>query len=759
MADDFEIGRVIAVDTAQVTIELNKDLKALTRTTYEGPLDVGRINSYVILPVGARRLVAMVTRVVLAEEAEIRADRTTVALPTARRVMKATLIGTLDGRTFTQGISIFPVLDNPVHLASAGDLDIIFDRRAAKDGETVASPERPGFCIHIGESAIFSGYPIQIDPDAFFGKHAAVLGSTGSGKSCTIASIIQSILSREDIRRTNFVILDTNGEYRSAFQRQERDGTWVNIAERRVLYIPSDPSESSERLVVPYWFLNAEDFVRLFRASQGVQRPVLLEALRLARNEGAERSCAQLLREELVHELNRIWSLSGKDEKTSKDIRDLAKGLLARIEDQSFTDAWSQLPSDASKDKVKDALEKVKAEAEKHIDNNTYPKVIPADARAEIQSVIDPIYTALTGASLGGAPAAMGLSADTPAFFDKSRFRTRHIEQVLRREESGGARARDFSGTMLLRIDRLFADTRFEFLLGPVDGAFPNPEHALASFLRDILGLSPCASPSPPRSDADTVPSETLPFYDRQRSGSQGHHVVIVDLSLLAAEVLENVTALIGRLILEFLQRLGEFGGEEARGSLPVVLVLEEAQNYIGQPRQGEEDSISRVVFDRIAREGRKYGLSLVVASQRPSELSRAVLSQCSSFIVHRLQNPEDLRYFKDIVPGIYGPLLDQLPALAPQTALVLGECVRAPALARIRDADPLPRSRDPRFYRFWVQESEPSVDVEKICAQWEGKDAASTTPGETATSISSTEPGDVQSAGEERKETGGQDV
>ena len=97
--------RVIAVDTAQVTIELNKDLKSMTRTRYEGALEVGRFNSYVILPVGARKLVAMVTPVVLAEEAEIRADRTMVALPAARRVMRATLIGTLDGRAFTQGIS------------------------------------------------------------------------------------------------------------------------------------------------------------------------------------------------------------------------------------------------------------------------------------------------------------------------------------------------------------------------------------------------------------------------------------------------------------------------------------------------------------------------------------------------------------------------------------------------------------------------------------------------------------------------------
>jgi DNA helicase HerA-like ATPase len=89
------------------------------------------------------------------------------------------------------------------------------------------------------------------------------------------------------------------------------------------------------------------------------------------------------------------------------------------------------------------------------------------------------------------------------------------------------------------------------------------------------------------------------------------------------------------------------------RGEFPVVLVLEEAQNYIREGRKSEEESISKQVFERIAREGRKFGLGLVVASQRPSELSKTVLSQCNSFVVHRLQNPEDLRYFREIVPGI----------------------------------------------------------------------------------------------------------
>jgi len=723
LTPDSEIGRVVAVDTAQVSIELNRDLRGMSRNTYEGPQEVGRINSYVIIPAGARRLVAMVTRVVLTEEAEMKADRTMVALPAARRLMKATLIGTIDGTTFQQGVSLFPVLDSPVHLAERADLDAIFGP-IELTADPVQDPDKPGYCIEIGESAVVQGRPVRINPDAFFGKHAAVLGSTGSGKSCTIASLIQSIREHDAVKRTTFVILDTNGEYRSAFQKQKEDGTWNEAAKRDTLYIPSDPRMAAERLVIPYWFMNAEDFVRLFQASKGVQRPVLLEALRLARNDTSMVTPLALLREELIWEINRIWSLSGKDEKTSTDVRDLAKGIKKRIGQNDLATAWDEAQSycDLTREDVEKAFQEVADIANQHIDQGTYRKVIPADARKAIRDALEPIYEKLTGLHLSDSGGITGRSADVPSYFDKLKFRSRHIEQVLRREESGGARARDYAGTMLLRIDRLLADSRFDFLFGTPGETLPSPAQALATFLRDTLGIG-AADEETRRSlsNPEDVPEGQLPFYDRQRDGETAVDVVILDLSLLAAEVLENVTALIGRLILEFLQRLGEQGGEDARGSLPVVLVLEEAQNYIQHPRSADEESISRLVFERIAREGRKYGLSLVVASQRPSELSKTVMSQCNSFIVHRLQNPEDLRYFKEIVPGIYGPLLDQIPALAPQTALVLGECVPAPALVRIREARPVPRSHDPKFYRYWVADQAPTIDVETICKRWEG--------------------------------------
>jgi len=292
------------------------------------------------------------------------------------------------------------------------------------------------------------------------------------------------------------------------------------------------------------------------------------------------------------------------------------------------------------------------------------------------------------------------------------------LETAMSRDQSNSARTRDNCSTMLTRIYRLLEDSRFEFLFGPCAEEWPRVRHGLATFLRDIIGMP--STTETELTDRAELANDVLPFYGRQREIAQAANVVIIDLSLLASEVLENVTALIGRLIHEFLQRLSDPISGVGRGEFPVVLVLEEAQNYIRENRRLEEDSISKQVFERIAREGRKFGLGLVVASQRPSELSKTVLSQCNSFVVHRLQNPEDLRYFREIVPGIYGQLLDQLPALAPRSALVLGECIQAPALVEIRDCDPVPRSKNPKFFKSWTTEG-PLPNVEAICANWEG--------------------------------------
>jgi DNA helicase HerA-like ATPase len=717
MTIEHEIGRVVAVDTAQVTIELNRDLKALTRSTYEGTIEVGRINSYVIIPVGTRRIVAMVTRVVMTDESELQADKTMVLLPSTRRLMKATMIGSIDENRFRQGISLFPVLDSTVFLTTKEDLDAIFGR--GRYGAAI-DPDNPGYCIQIGKSAVFPDYNIYIDPDAFFGKHAAIIGSTGSGKSCSIATILQSIISREEIKRTRIVILDTNGEYRSAFQKRNADGSYANaISNRRTLYIPTDPSETG-RLTIPYWFMDSEDFVRLFRAAPGVQRPVLLNALTLARQEGLGPQWT-FLRDLLVQECHRVLALTATGSWQDKNaINAICNGVVSALGTSPNQIAMNELLEQYPPLKTKSPIttfQEVMTVAGRHGNQDYNPLGMNERQQAEI--LLNGLIANLAAVPTVGLETGTG-SADRPSYFGKTAFRYRHLETAMSRDQSNSARTRDNCSTMLTRIYRLLEDSRFEFLFGPCAEEWPRVKHGLATFLRDIIGLE--SREDEELTNDEGLPKGILPFYDRQRAGAEAANIVIIDLSLLASEVLENVTALIGRLLHEFLQRLSDPVSGVGRGEFPVVLVLEEAQNYIRENRRIEEDSISKQVFERIAREGRKYGLGLVVASQRPSELSKTVLSQCNSFIVHRLQNPEDLRYFREIVPGIYGQLLDQLPALAPRSALVLGECVQAPALVEMREVDPAPRSKNPQFYKSWTAESS-MPDVEAVCTKWEGVD------------------------------------
>jgi hypothetical protein len=192
--------------------------------------------------------------------------------------------------------------------------------------------------------------------------------------------------------------------------------------------------------------------------------------------------------------------------------------------------------------------------------------------------------------------------------------------------------------------------------------------------------------------------------------------LTILDLSLISYDVLENIVGLLGRLIIEFVSHFKP----DDRGKYPIVLILEEAQNYIPEKNRKEKESIAKRVFERIAREGRKYGISLIVSSQRPSELSKTVLSQCNSFIVHRLQNPDDQKYVRGLVSSANSDILDQLPLLPQQHAIIMGDCVRTAVQVKINTVSPKPNSNNPHFVEKWLNENNDFPDYKKVCDDWQ---------------------------------------
>lgn len=117
-------------------------------------------------------------------------------------------------------------------------------------------------------------------------------------------------------------------------------------------------------------------------------------------------------------------------------------------------------------------------------------------------------------------------------------------------------------------------------------------------------------------------------------------------------------------------------------------------------------------IFERIAKEGRKYGVFLFAASQRPSELSRTVLSHCSNFVVHRIQNPDDLAHIRQMTPFISESVMKRLPSLPKQHALIFGNAVNIPTTFKVRTVDPVPDSNDAEIGKLWFQPENFEVQI-----------------------------------------------
>ena len=196
--------------------------------------------------------------------------------------------------------------------------------------------------------------------------------------------------------------------------------------------------------------------------------------------------------------------------------------------------------------------------------------------------------------------------------------------------------------------------------------------------------------------------------------------VTVLDLSLVPTEVLHIITAVIARMVFEALQRYRKIKGI----ALPTVLVMEEAHTFIKRYREDVENddaaSVCCQVFERIAREGRKFGLGLVLSSQRPSELSQTVLSQCNSFLLHRISNDQDQRLVHSLVPDNLRGLLRELPSLPSQNAILLGWASELPILLKMNGLPKAhqPRSDDPDFWNVWTGRDPDGNPVERT-AEW----------------------------------------
>ena len=176
-------------------------------------------------------------------------------------------------------------------------------------------------------------------------------------------------------------------------------------------------------------------------------------------------------------------------------------------------------------------------------------------------------------------------------------------------------------------------------------------------------------------------------------------------------DVRPTVSAQIGRLAFEF-----NYWNPHYR-EFPISLVCEEAHAYIPRDRHGQYEGTRRAM-ERIAKEGRKYGVSLVVVSQRPHELSETVLAQCGNYICLRVTNPDDQDYIRQLVPESTRDLTETLSSLGRGEALILGEATPLPTRVQFTPPDPPPNSNDVDFHTYW-RDGMRDLDIDTIVSRW----------------------------------------
>ena len=295
---------------------------------------------------------------------------------------------------------------------------------------------------------------------------------------------------------------------------------------------------------------------------------------------------------------------------------------------------------------------------------------------AEIGILKDAILAAKKS-FMGDVAAANYITVDTP-----TPYRIGELVQIIK-DAMGRLDKPEKSGPFLRlvsKIDSLRADKRYSFMFSGLV-----VRDNMASVIGRII----------------RVPVSSKP-------------ISIIDLSGVPSEIVDVVVSMLTRIIFDF----GVWSSRS--GAAPVLLVCEEAHRYVPSANAGAFQPTKQQIA-RIAKEGRKYGVSLCLVSQRPSELSGTILSQCNTIFALRMNNERDQEFVANALPESANGMLDSLPSLRNQEAIVVGEGVTVPMRVRFNDlpSDCCPQSASVAFSKAWEQDLEAEGFLKETVEHW----------------------------------------
>lgn len=481
----------------------------------------------------------------------------------------------------------------------------------------------------LGKSVVYEDIDIAVDINGFFSNHFAIFGSTGSGKSCSVARIFQNLFEKQSSipYRASIFIFDAYGEYHQAFSKIHELTPELNFK----AYTTNLQFGESEILKVPLWLLNVDDIAILLGAEKASQLPIIEKALKFV----------------TVFAQSEDIVIKYKNDVIARALLDiLASGRApAQIRDQ----VTSVLTSYNTKDL--------------NLDTTIFQ---PGYSRPLKQC----LFIDATGKIRD-----MELLINFLNTFLDDNLELKLPDGTFKYNLTDLARAFDFAviseGALL--SEKIFDDVNLlkvrlhTMANGEQSIYFDYPEFITKDqYIRSLL----------------TAPN------------GQKAQIINFNINYIDDRLAKTITKIYSRLLFDYCK------DNRNRGTLPFHIVLEEAHRYV--QNDTDVELIGYNIFERIAKEGRKYGVVLGLISQRPSELSETTLSQCNNFLVFKMLHPRDISYIHDMVPNVTDEIMKKIRVLQPGSCIAFGLAFKIPVIIQFKMPNPTPSSDSCDVSKIW---------------------------------------------------------
>ncbi len=536
--------------------------------------------------------------------------------------MIVNVVGEINNNIFTPGANSKPSFKSNVRIIDMEELELLFGKQKTEFGQT-----------NFGTSNVYEGYKINVNINDFFSNHYAILGNSGAGKSCTVASILQKLFTSSPKPPVNssLFFFDAYGEYSHAFYNLHEKNPKLSYKAYTTNIIDPD----CDILRIPIWLLDVDDLALLLDATSPSQLPIIEKTLKLVPILTGSSEAVIKRKNDIIARALQDILLSGSD---STKIRDQVIGVLTKFNTPTLN-LESQIVQPGYIRTLKQCLYVDKTGKMQEMELVVeFTRAYIIEEQLEIdKSEMNPFYT-LTDLELAMEFALIS-------------------EGILKSDK-----VFDNANVISVRLHSLATSDNRHY--------FNYPKYVT----RDQF-------------------IETLLWNQKTNSKAQ---IVNFNINYIDDRLAKVITKILSRML--FLKA----STTKPRGSRAFHIIIEEAHRYV--QHDSDVELLGYNIFERITKEGRKYGMFLALITQRPSELSDTCISQCANFVILRTLHPVDLKYIKEMVPNVSQEIVLQLKNLKPGNCIAFGTAFKVPTSMYIDIPNPRPLSNNVNLEAVWYE-------------------------------------------------------